>query len=48
MGRSKKDMTEEERYKISKEYYLAYGKKPWKCDSCNIEITYKAKAKHLV
>jgi len=38
----KKDITGEER----NEYYLD-GKKLWKCESCDIEITYKAKVRHL-
>jgi len=47
MGRPKKDITDEERYKLRNEYHLAYGRKPWKCEDCNIVITYTAKAKHL-
>jgi len=47
MGRPKKDITDEERYKTSNEYHTAYGRKPWKCESCDTEITYNAKLKHL-
>jgi len=47
MGRPKKDLSIEERYKTSNAYHLAYRRKPWKCVSCDIEITYNAKVKHL-
>jgi len=47
MGRPDKYITDEESYKTSNEFHLAYGKKPWKCESCDIEITYNAKVKHL-
>jgi len=47
MGRPKKDITDEERYKASNEYHIDYGRKTWKCESCNIELTCNAKAKHL-
>jgi len=42
-----KDITDEVRYKTSNEYHLAYGRKPWKFESRDIEITYNAKVKHL-
>jgi len=47
MGRPKKDITDEDRYKASNEYHLVYGRRPLKCVSCNIEITYNTKVKHL-
>ena len=47
MGRPRKYITDEERYKLSNEYHNTYGKQPWKCESCNVNLTYNSKAKHL-
>ena len=47
MGRPRKYITDEERYKLSNEYHNTYGKQLWKCESCNVNLTYNSKTKHL-
>ena len=47
MGRPQKYISDEERYKSSNEYHRDYGTQPWKCESCNIELTYNSRTKHL-
>ena len=46
MGRHPKYSSDEEKYKASLEYQNNYGKRPWKCESCNVVINYGCKSLH--
>ena len=43
----KRDISDEERRKLHNEYHNAYGKKLWKCDTCNIVIKRYCKTDHM-
>jgi len=47
MSRPCKYSSDKKRYEISNKYQNDYGKKPWYCESCHIEIQYNHKTKHL-